>query len=139
MACLGGDWMARRRQPAARVAAGAEFSLHRGQIPTIGGKITIDAKLSHVETIAKALGLRLAAPQPRPLESARTAGAKCGPNGWQMMANQGNSSRNRRRKRHCPNRPGHEKTPENTGFSGVFGSDADGTRTRNHRIDSPVL
>ena len=33
----------------------------------------------------------------------------------------------------------HEKTPENTGFTGVLGSDADGTRTRNHRIDSPVL
>ena len=33
----------------------------------------------------------------------------------------------------------HEKTPQNTGFHGVFLSDADGTRTRNHRIDSPVL
>ncbi len=33
----------------------------------------------------------------------------------------------------------HEKTPENTVFFGVFASDADGARTRNHRIDSPVL
>jgi len=33
----------------------------------------------------------------------------------------------------------HEKTPENAVFSGVFVSDADGARTRNHRIDSPVL
>ena len=33
----------------------------------------------------------------------------------------------------------HEKTPQNTGFYGVSLSDADGTRTRNHRIDSPVL
>jgi ABC-type glutathione transport system ATPase component len=31
----------------------------------------------------------------------------------------------------------HEKTPRNTGFHGVFLSDADGTRTRNLRIDSP--
>ena len=33
----------------------------------------------------------------------------------------------------------HEKTPRNTGFHGVFLSDADGTRTRNLRIDSPGL
>ena len=30
----------------------------------------------------------------------------------------------------------HEKSPENTVFPGLFESDADGTRTRNHRIDS---
>ena len=32
----------------------------------------------------------------------------------------------------------HEKTPENVMFTGVFKSDADGTRTRNHRIDRKV-
>ena len=32
-----------------------------------------------------------------------------------------------------------EKSPEFTGKTGLFKSDADGTRTRNHRIDSPVL
>ena len=33
----------------------------------------------------------------------------------------------------------YEKTPANIMFTGVSLSDADGTRTRNHRIDSPVL
>ena len=32
----------------------------------------------------------------------------------------------------------HEKSPENTVFPGLFESDADGTRTRNHRIDRKV-
>ena len=35
--------------------------------------------------------------------------------------------------------PLYEKTAENIGFTAVSVSDADGTRTRNHRIDSPVL
>ena len=35
--------------------------------------------------------------------------------------------------------PTNEKTPANITFTGVSQSDADGTRTRNHRIDSPVL
>ena len=33
----------------------------------------------------------------------------------------------------------HEKSPGNIVFPGLLESDADGTRTRNHRIDSPVL
>ena len=32
-----------------------------------------------------------------------------------------------------------KKRPENKAFPSVSVSDADGTRTRNHRIDSPVL
>ncbi len=33
---------------------------------------------------------------------------------------------------------GNEKTPQNTGFRGVFNNDADGARTRNLRIDSSL-
>ena len=33
----------------------------------------------------------------------------------------------------------HEKTSGNVGLPEAFKSDADETRTRNHRIDSPVL
>lgn len=75
-------------------------------------------------------------PRSGPAPAVRTVAPTVAPATVKACQNLASNGGNNATARIVPQGSGDEKTPENTVFSGVFESDADGARTRNHRIDS---